>query len=116
MEFLNIEKNNLEDEIRDLQNKLTIENSEDKKMELKLKLDIALLKFKINGYEIELNQANDPTLRSELRGLIKSRADNLDKLLLQQQAREERQFQIQQGNRGNLFLISFKHIILIEYL
>lgn len=48
------------------------------------KKEIDELKSKIASYENDLANASTPQEKSELRNLIKSRADNLDKLLAQQ--------------------------------
>jgi hypothetical protein len=48
------------------------------------KNEIDELKEKIASYENDLANASTPQEKSEIRNLIRSRADNLDKLLAQQ--------------------------------
>ena len=43
--------------------------------------EIAALKAEIEGYELDLKDAASREEKSELRGLIKSRSDNLTRLL-----------------------------------
>jgi hypothetical protein len=67
---------------------------------------IAELEDTIRGYENEYKATADKEEKRELRGLIKTRGDNLDKLLAERQLllqREDRQLvtQQQQPNRGN---------------
>jgi len=43
--------------------------------------EIAALKAEIEGYKVQLNSATDPTEKSEIRGLIKTRSETLNILM-----------------------------------
>lgn len=88
--ILQDEKKELIDEIKDLEKKIKKTQNDEKKSELQLRLKIARLEFKINGYEIELENTADATKRDNIRDQIKTKETSIHDLRLElQQLRQQ---------------------------
>jgi hypothetical protein len=112
MDELLVEKDDIKGRIAGYRAQLaTPEHNDDE--HLRLKLEIALLNLKINGYEIKLEKAEADGINllslGPLLETIKSARDNLAKeQLLLLQLQEQRQAQLQPPT-GNSILFSHSH-------